>query len=253
MKISIITVTYNCAKTLENTIKSVLSQDYPDIEYVVIDGGSNDGTLEILSHYKNRINVLISEPDKGIYDAMNKGVKMATGEVLGLLNADDFFASNHIISEVAGAFKREPGLDGVHGDLYYVDPVHTDKVIRYWKTKEYRPGAFSRGWHPAHPTLYLKKEVFLRSGGFNTSFTLSADFELMLRLYERYHIYTRHLNLVMVKMRTGGATSKNLQVVFQGIKQCCRAFKINHLYYPVFYPVMRIFPKLFQYFIRQAK
>ena len=250
MKISIITVTYNCAKTVGNTIESVLSQDYPDIEYVVIDGGSTDGTLDVLNHYKDRIGIMVSEPDEGIYDAMNKGIRKATGEVVGLLNADDFFVSGHIISAVADAFKKEPDLDAVHGDLYYVDPVHTDRVIRYWKTKEYRPGAFARGWHPAHPTLYLKKDIFLKCGGFNTTFTLSADFELMLRLFECYHIRTRHLNLVMVKMRTGGATSKNLQVVFQGIVQCRRAFKINHLHYPLLYPVMRIFPKFCQYFIR---
>src|SRR5574344_192854 len=210
MKVSIITVTYNSADTLRDTIESVLSQDYPKIEYIIVDGASKDGTKKIVRSYGRRISHFISEPDKGIYDAMNKGIRMAKGDIIGILNSDDFFTKRNIISTVVATFKANPGLDGVHGDLYYVDNKDTNKVIRYWKTKEYVDGAFYTGWHPAHPTLYLKREVYEKFGLFDLRLPLSADFELMLRLFECCRISTKHLDIVMIRMRTGGASSRSI-------------------------------------------
>lgn len=248
MKVSIITVTYNCADTLEDAIKSVLSQDYQDVEYIVVDGNSTDGTIDVINRYKDRISVAISEPDEGIYDAMNKGVRLATGDIVGFLNSDDFYASEHIISTVVETFQKQPDLDGVHGNLYYVDAKNVQKIVRYWKTCDYVEGAFFRGWHPAHPTLYLKRELYQRYGGFRTELTLSADFELMLRLFERKYIHTRHLDLVMVIMRLGGATSRNMNAIFKGVIQCRKAFLMNGFKYPLYYPFSRLIPKLIQYF-----
>lgn len=247
MKVSIITATYNSEKTLRDTIESVMSQDYSDIEYIIVDGKSKDHTLDIVQEYRNRIATVVSEPDKGIYDAMNKGIRLATGDLIGILNSDDFFIDAHVISQIVEAFEEEPSLEGVHANLYYVKQDEPSKVVRHWVSSEYKPGSFFKGWHPAHPTLYLRREVYQKYGLFDLNFPLAADFELMLRLFECKRIRTRYLDFTMIRMRLGGATSKDYSNLKKNTRECIRAFQCNNLKVPLLYPFYRLLPKLLQY------
>jgi glycosyltransferase involved in cell wall biosynthesis len=163
MKVSIITITFNSAQTLEDTIQSVISQDYPDIEYIIVDGASKDGTLDIIERYRNSISTFISERDKGIYDAMNKGVALATGDVIGILNSDDFYADATVVSDIVRTM-RQAGSDSCYADLVYVDRHDTNRVIRSWKSGDYQQGHFLRGWMPPHPTVFLRDARFLFIG-----------------------------------------------------------------------------------------
>lgn len=251
MKISIITVTYNSQETLADTIESVLAQSYEDIEYIIVDGGSQDGTLAIIQAYESRFEgrmKWISEPDRGIYDAMNKGIPMATGDVIGILNSDDFYLSSDVLSQIATAFEKEPCLEGVHTNLYYVNQNNPQKIVRHWISSEFKAGSFAKGWHPAHPTLYLRKEVYDKYGLFDVDFKLAADFELMLRLFEKHRIQTRYLNLTTIRMRLGGATSKNFSNIKKGNVECIKAFKKNEIPVSRLYPFYRLLPKLLQFF-----
>lgn len=246
MKISIITVCYNSAKTLEDTIQSVMGQTYGDIEYIIIDGASTDGTLQILNKYKEDIDVLVSEPDKGIYDAMNKGIAKATGSIIGILNSDDVFFDNHTIQKVVDAFNTS-GAEAVFGNLYYVKADDTNSVVRFWKSSPYKANGFSKGWHPAHPAFFVKKNVYEKYGVFDTTFNISADFELMLRFIAKHHIKTFYTSTVFVRMRVGGASNKNIKNIITGNKNIARAFKKNNIHYPAYYPVARLLPKLLQF------
>lgn len=185
------------------------SQDYPDIEYIIVDGGSTDGTLDIIKRYQN-ISMLVSEPDKGIYDAMNKGIRMATGDVIGTLNADDFYVNNTVLSDVAKTF-GDDAVDACFADLVYVDQSNTDKIVRYWKSQPYQSGLFRKGWMPAHPTFFARKSVYEKFGEFDLHFRIAADFELLFRLIEKNKIRTVYLPKVIIKMRMGGTTNKNLK------------------------------------------
>lgn len=247
MKVSIITATYNSVKTVRDTIESVLSQDYEDIEYIIIDGKSKDNTLKVVNEYRDKIAVLVSEPDKGIYDAMNKGIKLATGDIIGILNSDDFFLDNKVVSRVISAFNKNPELDGVHANLYYVKQDNPMTVVRHWVSTDFKKGSFFKGWHPAHPTLYLRKEVYQKYGLFDLDFPLAADFELMLRFFECRGIKTKHLDFTMIRMRLGGATSKDYSNLKKNTKECIAAFRKNGLKAPFLYPVYRLLPKLLQY------
>lgn len=251
MKVSIITPTYNSEQTLRNTINSVIRQDYLEIEHIIIDGGSTDGTLEIIREYGTHITRYISEPDKGIYDAMNKGISMATGDIVGILNSDDFLESDDVIRTIVETLKQNPTLDGVHADLYYVDPCDTNHIIRYWHTKPYPRNGFFTGWHPAHPTFYVRRSCYERYGRFRLDMPLSADFELMLRFIQCQGIHIQHVDRVFVRMCVGGASSRNLMSILQGIRQCRYAFKVNGLKAPLLYPLYRLIPKLSQYFIKK--
>jgi glycosyltransferase involved in cell wall biosynthesis len=246
VKISIITVTYNSAKTINETFASVTEQDYPFIEYIVVDGGSRDGTLDLIQDNSANISKWISEPDSGLYDAMNKGIRMAKGDVIGLINSDDFYIDNRVISDVVATFHRQE-LDAVHGELFYVDAENTDKVVRHWKTGEFIKGSFANGWHPAHPTLFLKRSVYEKYGLFNLDFKLAADFEFMCRIFEKYTISSAYLNRPLIKMRLGGATSKNLRNILAQNLECYRAFTTNGVAVSPFYTFKRILPKLKQY------
>ena len=225
MNISLITVTYNSSKTLRDTIVSVLAQTYQDIEYIIIDGLSKDNTMEIIKEYepqfKGRIR-WVSEKDSGLYDAMNKGFRMATGEVIGIINSDDLIAEPTAIEDVVRCFESNNSIDAVYADLYYVAQNDTSKVIRYWKSGNQRP--FAKGWHPAHPTFYVKKVVCEKSGLFDLSFKFAADFELMLRLIEKEHIKLYYLPKALVRMRLGGTTSKSLSNIIKGNIECVEAF-----------------------------
>lgn len=246
MKISVITVCYNSIATLETTILSVKNQTYQDIEYIVVDGNSTDGSVELIKKYGGLIKKWSSEPDKGLYDAMNKGIEMATGEVIALINSDDLFCDNHALEKVMNVFLERPELDSVYADLYYVAQKDTDKIVRKWKTG--RQKSFKTGWHPAHPTFYAKREVYTKHGLFNLDFKLAADFEIMLRFLEKHRISSYYLQESLVKMRLGGATNRSLKNIIEGNKECLRAFEVNGLNInPLLYPLRRTVPKLLQF------
>jgi len=247
LKISIITVCYNSEKYIKYAIESVINQTYPNIEYIIVDGASKDKTVDIIKSYGNKITKFISEPDKGIYDAMNKGIKMATGDVVAILNSDDFYINNNVISSVINELESKQ-TDCLFADLIYVDEHDTDKQIRYWKSKPFVPNSFIKGWHPAHPTFIVKNEVYRKLGYFSLKYKLAADFELMLRFLEKHQISSCYFPQAIIKMRLGGATNKNLKNILNQNIECYNAFKENDLSVSVFYPLYRLIPKLTQYF-----
>lgn len=225
--ISLITVSYNAASTLEDAIRSVLDQTYGNVEYIIVDGGSRDGTLKILWKYDGQVEHWLSEPDTGIYDAMNKGIALASGDVVGFLNADDLFADETVLEQVAGAF-RDDKIDACFADLVYVSRDNR-KVWRYWKSRPFSPGDFAAGWCPAHPTFYVRKSVLDRYGSFDKSFKLAADVELMMRLLERDRIRTAYFPRVWVRMRVGGQTNQSWKNILVQNKEIMRSLEKNGL------------------------
>ena len=249
MKISLITVTFNSGGTLRDTIQSVLSQTYYDIEYIIVDGHSQDTTVDIIKEYEPLFDgrlKWISEKDQGLYDAMNKGFQMATGDMVGIINSDDLLAEATAIEKVIDCFEGHKDIDCVYADLYYVSQYDTSKIVRHWITGKQR--SFSKGWHPAHPTFYVKREIYSKYGLFDLDFKFAADFELMLRLVEKEHIRLFYLPEPLVRMRLGGTTSKNLTNIRKGNIECLNAFRKNGIPVSVLYPFYRLLPKLKQYF-----
>ena len=245
MKISIITVTYNSEKTLAETLQSILAQSYYNIESIIIDGSSKDNTISIIKEYEPLFNgkmKWVSEPDKGLYDAMNKGIHMATGDIIGILNSDDFYTDSNVLQDIALSFKNNK-IDCLYGNLYFVDSIETNKVVRTWKGSQHKMGGFLKGWHPAHPTFYVKKEVYDKHGVFDTSFNVSADFELMLRFIEKHQISNLYLDRYFIKMRMGGESTGSINKIIQGNKNVLRAFKKNGFNVSPFYPIIRLLPK----------
>lgn len=213
MKISIITATYNSGKTVRDTIESVCRQSFHNIEYIVKDGGSKDNTLEICSEYESRLGrsmKIISAPDNGIYDAMNIGLEAATGDVIGILNSDDFFTSDDVIERVAQAFDNDKSLDAVYGDIHFVKDENLDKCSRYYSSRYFRPWLLRFGFMPAHPSFYCKKAVFDKYGLYDLQYTTSSDFEMMVRLLWNNQIKTKYINMDFVTMRTGGESTAGL-------------------------------------------
>lgn len=227
MKISIITITYNSQQTVEETIKSVLSQNYPDIEYLIIDGKSKDGTLRIVNKYENKISKIISEKDNGLYDALNKGIKHATGDVVGLLHSDDLYTDENVISKIAARFKSNPELEGVYADLVFVNRNDLSKVMRTWKSGEYHEGDFLKGWMPPHPTFFVKRNCYEKYGFFNTKLKLSADYELMLRFIHKNKLKIDYLPETIVKMRMGGVSNVSFFVKLKANIEDKLAWKLN--------------------------
>jgi len=230
IKISIITVLKNNHNTAEDCIKSVLNQSYGNIEHIVIDGASTDGTLEILDRFKDRISKIVSEKDLGAYYAFNKGIGLATGDVIGFLNGDDIYSDSEVIKEAAKAF-IENGLDSVYGDLLYVNRNDPNKVIRYWKAGDYTQKSLKTGWMPPHPTFFVRKAIYEKYGCFNTDFGIAADYEMILRLLYKYNISTRYIPMVLVKMRVGGRSNKTLKNIIQKSLEDYRACRIYGLGY----------------------
>lgn len=210
MKVSIITVCYNAAKTIEDTIRSVLSQTYDDIEYIIVDGASSDDTLGIIKRYKDRIATVISERDSGIYDAMNKGIEAATGDIVGILNSDDFYISNEVISKMVELFETKK-VDSVFADLVYVRPDDLQKVVRYFDSSKFDIEKFAFGLMPAHPTFFVKKEIYERFGYFKTDYKISADLDIMMRFLYTNKISYFYLNEPIIKMRLGGVSTSGLR------------------------------------------
>lgn len=248
MKISIVTVCYNAAKTLSDTIQSVASQDHPEIEHIIVDGGSTDGSLEIISAAKS-VTQYISEPDKGIYDAMNKGISMATGEVVGMLNADDFYARTDAISLIASAFLDEK-TDICYADLVYVGKDDLSRIVRYWKSKPFVPGLFKQGWMPAHPTFFIRRHYFSELGMYDLNFKLQSDFELTMRYLEVFRLYAVYLPVILIKMRVGGASNQSIQNVIKGNFEAYKSCKKNNLKISIFFNVIKVMSRLPQFWRR---
>lgn len=227
MKISIITATFNSGSTLCDTMRSVISQDFSDYEHIIVDGGSKDNTLEIVkgleTEYNGRLR-WVSEPDKGIYDAMNKGIKMATGDVIGILNSDDFFSSENILSHVANEIAD---ADAVYGDIHFVNDNNLAKCVRYYSSRDFAPWKMRLGFMPAHPSFYCRREVYLKYGLFDLDFKIAADFEQLLRLIYIHRISTKYIPLDFVTMRTGGASTSGLQSHRKIFAEHLKAYRKN--------------------------
>ena len=247
MKISIITACLNNADTIEETIRSVVEQKNVELEYMVVDGVSTDGTLAIIEKYKSQISKFISEKDGGIYFALNKGIEMATGEVIGFLHADDVYANQNILAQVMETFTKKKS-DAVYGNLHYVDRNDIFKTIRNWKAGEYNEGLFRKGWMPPHPTFFLRKICYEKFGMFNTSFHSAADYELMLRMIHKNKISISYLQEVLVKMRVGGTSNVTLKNRIKANREDRRAWKINGLKPGLFTLVRKPLSKISQYF-----
>lgn len=226
--VSIVTTVLNSKDTIESTLRSVLEQTYRNIEYIITDGGSTDGTMDIINRYRDRIAQFVSEPDKGVQDGMNKGIRLANGEIIGILNADDFYASNDAIETVANAM-REKDVDVCWGDLLCVDRKNPDRIVRYWKSSEYEEGKFRNGWMPPHPTFFVRKQIYEKYGTFNLDFKFAADYELMLRFLEKYKVSSCYIPKIMVRYRLGGGSSKSIGNMVKANIECYRSWSANGL------------------------
>jgi glycosyltransferase involved in cell wall biosynthesis len=245
MKVSIITVVYNNDKTIDCSIQSVLSQDYPSIEYVVIDGQSTDGTLEKIKPYQNKIAHFLSEPDQGIYDAMNKGLNLATGDIIGILNSDDFYIDTTIISQIVQEFQTKQ-IDLVFGDIVYVKPDDLNKITRYYGSANFHPKKFAWGWMPGHPSCFLKREIYEKYGYFKTDYKIAADYEILTRFMAKHAISYSYIPKVFVKMRTGGVSSANLKSNWILNKEIVRACRENGIKTNMPKVLLKYFTKIFQ-------
>lgn len=233
MKISVITVSYNSAATIADTVHSVASQKHSDIEHLVIDGLSIDNTVKVVEANWHQNLILSSEPDMGIYDAMNKGLTRATGEIIGFLNADDFYADAEVLTRVAQAFETDPSIEACFGDLVYVSEDNR-KVVRYWKSRPYEKGSFAHGWCPAHPTFYIRRTALNRLGQFDLNYRLAADAEFMMRYLERGDVQSTYIPHIQVRMRLGGATNQSWGNILRQNHEILQAFKKNCI--PYFLP-----------------
>lgn len=248
MKISIVTVSYNAADTIKDTIESVLSQQNIDLEYVIIDGGSTDETISIIESYGDKIHYFKSEPDNGIYDGMNKGVAATTGDIVGILNADDFYLDENVLSKIVKQF--HPEIQACYADLVYVDQFDTDKITRTWESGNYTKDAFKKGWMPPHPTFFVRKEVYEKYGSYSLELRSAADYELMLRVLHKHDISVAYLNEVIVKMRTGGASNSSFKNRLKANKEDQKAWKMNGLKPGLFTFIRKPLSKISQFFKR---
>lgn len=244
LKISLITVTYNAEKSLHDCIESVRSQDYDNLEYIIIDGGSSDQTTKIVKAYGDSITHFLSESDRGIYDAMNKGIAMATGDIVGMLNADDKFADNNVLSLIAGTF-LSTAAQIVYGDLDYVNDA--GRTIRKWRTGQLAAQSFNHGWMPPHPTFYCKREIFDRLGAYSLDYGTAADYELMLRYLYVHQLMSCYLPQVMVKMKIGGASNRSLGNRLKALACDYKAMRFNRIKYPVMALFLKPLRKVIQF------
>lgn len=245
-KISIITVTYNSAQTLEQTIQSVLLQDYENVEYIIVDGQSTDDTLSVIRKYRHKIEHFVSEKDEGLYYAINKGISLATGDIIGILHADDFYTDDNVLTKIAETFKKT-NAEAVYADLYYVDKDDTNKIVRTWKSGNYTDGKFLWGWMPPHPTFFVKKEVYKMYGVFNTNLHSAADYELMLRFLHKHKIKTAYLPEFIVKMRMGGQSNASVNNRLKANKEDRKAWELNGLKPYFFTLTLKPLRKIFQF------
>jgi glycosyltransferase involved in cell wall biosynthesis len=247
MKISIITVVFNNCATILNAINSVYSQTYKNVEYIIIDGGSSDGTLDIINENSHKISKVLSERDNGIYDAMNKGIKLATGDIIGILNSDDFYFDEFVLFDVYQEFAKNPDLDILYGNIVYVNQNKPEVIERKWISENYYKKYFEDGNVPPHPSLFLKKNVYEQVKHFDLDFRLASDYEFMLRVFKSDLFNIKYLNRMMVKMRLGGATNKNWKNIYKGNIEVIKSWKKNHLSVPYFFLFKRIYKRFIQF------
>jgi glycosyltransferase len=226
MRVSIITVCYNSENFLSDTIRSVLAQTHPDIEYIIVDGQSEDNTVEIIKSFGPKITKWISEPDKGLYDALNKGIALATGDLVGFLHSDDIFADNNVIEKVVESMAHVKA-DAVYGDIRFVDQINVQKLLTNRKSGKYHLWKLYLGWSPPHPTFYMKRELYLKYGAFDLSFEIAADYDSLLRYLVRHKIRTTYLPYVMVKMRVGGVSNRTMKTISSKWREDYRVMKKN--------------------------
>lgn len=253
MKISIVTAAWQSADTICDTMESVLRQTHQDFEHIIVDGASTDDTLKVLSEYAPRYNGrlrVVSEPDKGIYDAMNKGIRMATGEVVGILNSDDFFTSDNILERVAAEIGD---ADAVYGDIHYVDAEATDRCVRYYSSKNFKRSHMRMGFMPAHPSFYCRRSVYDNFGLYDTSFRIAADFEMLLRLIYLNRISTRYLGADFVTMRTGGASTSGLRSHRLILREHMKAYRKNGINSNYLFEGCRYAYRIWEVWIRRRK
>lgn len=249
LKVSIVTVVYNAVDTIADALTAVSQQSYDNIEHIVIDGASTDGTQSVIEQFEH-IASFVSEPDKGIYDAMNKGIEKATGDVIGLLNADDFYQHKDVVRDAVQALEQNK-VDACYAKLVYVDSVDTNKIVRYWESKDHFPGLCFTGWMPAHPTLFLRRAVYDRSGLFNTDLAYQADLEFCARIFEQSKISSVYVPQIWVRMRMGGVTNGSFKTMWQGNWESYYALKkLGLKTNPVCYFFGKFSPKFRQYFLK---
>lgn len=246
MKVSVVTVCYNAEGFIETAIQSVLNQSYQNIEYIVVDGNSTDATFEIINQYKGQITKVISESDEGIYDAMNKGIKQATGDVIGILNADDFYFDSEVIQDVVNFFDEKP-TDSVYGDLVYVERNNINKVVRYWRSGEFKRAKFKYGWMLPHPAWFVKRQVYQKHGLYDLSLKTSSDYEYMLRVLYKHKISSRYLPRVMIIMRTGGTSNASLTHRIKANAEDRKAWALNGLRYGSYAAYLKPLRKILQF------
>jgi glycosyltransferase involved in cell wall biosynthesis len=246
MKLSIITVCYNSAATIRDTIESVLSQTYPDIEYIIIDGVSTDATMQIVSEYADRISMIVSEPDKGIYDAMNKGISLATGDVVGILNSDDFYDYSDAVSDIASSFIANPEVDIVFGDVVYVRPDNLKKIVRHYSSANFKPWWLKYGWMPPHPGTFVKRANYDKLGLYSLNYKTGADYEMFVRLLLTNRLNYKRIGKTITRMRIGGATTSGLRSYIITSIEMVKALKENGFYSNIFIVLFRLPIKLFE-------
>jgi glycosyltransferase involved in cell wall biosynthesis len=249
MKISIITVCLNSGKNIHDSIESVISQVYKNIEYIIIDGQSNDNTINVIKSFGSKIDTFRSEPDNGLYDAMNRGVSLATGDVIGFLNSDDVLFDKNIVKTIADTFGNY-NVDCVFGDLVFVKPENTKKIVRYYSSKKFKPSKFKFGYMPAHPTFYCKKEIYEKFGVFETDYQIAADYELLLRFLKVHKIKYKYIPKIFVKMRTGGISTKSIKSNWVLNLEILRACKRNNLDTTLVNIYLKYFGKIFEFIKR---
>ena len=248
MKVSIITAVYNRADTLVDTIESVLSQTHPDIEYILIDGMSTDGTDQVVERYRDRIDCSIREKDRGIYDALNKGIRLARGDIIGLLHADDFFTGPQVIQRIVHEFTQAPDTMGVYGDLHYVDSKQTSRRVRRWVSGDYQVRRFRWGWMPPHPTVYFRSECYQNHGVFRDDFRFAADYELLVRMMVSNRLRMRYIPETLVSMRVGGLSNASLSNRLKANREDAKAWVVNRMRVPFGLRWIKPLRKLGQYF-----
>jgi len=244
--ISIITVSYNSINTINKTINSVFAQCYPKIEYIIVDGLSSDGTIELINSYSNRISRFVSEPDNGMYDAINKGIRLSTGDIVGILNSDDYFYNERVVENIIEAFNTK-NIDAVYGDIKFVDRNNPSRVVRYYSSKKFQPGKFKYGFMPAHPSFYIKRELYEKYGLYKIDYKIAADFELLLRYFCLHNIRTKYIEMPFVTMRTGGISNKSIISNFRLNKEIRRACRENGITTNYFYIYSKYLSKIFEY------
>ncbi len=249
MRISIITATYNSEKTVRDTLESILAQTFQDIESIIVDGASKDGTMDIVREYEPRFQGRmrwICEPDKGLYDAMNKGIQMASGDIIGLLNSDDFYTSHNVLETVVRSFKNND-IDACYGDVHYVADNNLGKCIRYYSSAKFTPERMMYGYMPAHPSFYCSREIYHKYGLFDISFKIAADFEQLLRLIYIERIRIKYIPMDFVTMRMGGASTSGIRVRIKIMKEHLRGFRKNGIRNNFFRLSLRYFGKILEY------